>query len=168
MYFFTSDEHFGHTNIIKYCNRPFLSAEDMNSEIIQRFNTMVGRDDVTIHAGDFCWGSKEQAIYFIKQLNGSHVFLKGCHDHWLPKSAKYIWRKTIEGQLVVVCHYNMRTWQASHYNSWMLYGHSHGRLDPVGKQWDIGVDNNNFHPVSWEQVKKIMESRPDNFNYVGK
>lgn len=168
MYYFTADEHFNHTNIIKYCNRPFSSVEEMNNEIIRRFNSVVGVNDITIHAGDFCWGNKGVAINFTKQLAGNHIFLKGCHDHWLPDSVKYIWRKKIDGQFVVVCHYAMRTWWTSHYNSWQLYGHSHGRLDPVGKQWDIGVDNNSFYPVSWDQIKMIMKDRPDNFNYVGR
>ena len=49
---------------------------------------------------------------------------------------------------IVVCHYAMRVWPRSHYNSWMLYGHSHGKLAPQRKQWDIGIDNNNFYPIS--------------------
>jgi calcineurin-like phosphoesterase family protein len=62
----------------------------------------------------------------------------------------------------------MRVWPRSHYNSWQLYGHSHGRLEPVGKQWDVGVDNNNFYPVSFDQLVEIMKNRPDNFNLVKK
>jgi calcineurin-like phosphoesterase family protein len=60
----------------------------------------------------------------------------------------------------------MRTWHRSHYNAWLLYGHSHGRLPPIGKSWDVGVDNNNFTPISFEQVKDIMKARPDNPNLV--
>ena len=166
MYFFTADEHFDHENIITYCMRPFSNIKEMNETIIERFNSLVGHNDITIHAGDFCLGTKENASSFIQQLNGNHVFLKGSHDHWLPNSSKYIWIKSIENHLVVVCHYAMLTWQQSHYNSWQLFGHSHNKLNPVGKQWDIGVDNNNFYPLSFEQIKKIMQNRPNNFNYV--
>jgi calcineurin-like phosphoesterase family protein len=60
----------------------------------------------------------------------------------------------------------MRTWARSHYNSWQLYGHSHGKLEPIGKQWDIGVDNNNYYPVSFDQITEIMKTRPDNPNLI--
>jgi hypothetical protein len=57
-------------------------------------------------------------------LNGTNIFLKGSHDYWL-KGTKFheIWEGRIEKQYVVVCHYAMRTWARSHYNSWQLYGH---------------------------------------------
>ena len=48
----------------------------------------------------------------------------------------------------------------------IIVGNSHGRLDPIGKSWDIGVDNNNFYPISFDKVSKIMEDRPDNPNLV--
>lgn len=167
MYWFTADEHYLHANIIKYCNRPFANVEEMNAEIIKRHNSIVQINDVTIHAGDFCW-KKLHAKNFIKQLNGNHIFLRGSHDRWLPNNAKYLWENRIENQFIVVCHYAMRVWPRSHYNSWQLYGHSHGRLNSTGKQWDIGVDNNDFYPLSFEQIKKIMLYRPNNFNFVRK
>jgi len=49
-----------------------------------------------------------------------------------------------------------------------LHGHSHGGLNPIGKQYDIGVDNNNFYPISYEQLRIIMKDKPDNFNYIKK
>lgn len=167
MYFFTADEHYGHKKIIQYCNRPFNSIEEMDQEIIKRHNSVVGRSDVVIHAGDFCWANKKtKAMEYIEKLNGNHVFLKGSHDHWISDSTKYVWRKTIEGQFVMVCHYCMRTWERSHYNSWMLFGHSHGRLEPIGKQHDIGVDNNDFYPISFKELKEIMDKKPDNFEEI--
>ena len=168
MYWFTADEHYGHKNIIKYCDRPFHTIKEMDDVIISNFNSVVGKNDTTIHAGDFCWCNNiKDASEYIKRLHGNHVFIKGSHDHWMPNSAKYIWRKTIEGQFIMVCHYAMRTWERSHYNSWQLFGHSHGRLEPVGKQHDIGVDNNDFEPVSFEELRLIMDNcREDNPNLV--
>jgi calcineurin-like phosphoesterase family protein len=52
-FFFTADEHYGHANIIIYCNRPFTSVDEMDAEIIRRHNEMIGPKDVVIHAGDF-------------------------------------------------------------------------------------------------------------------
>lgn len=167
MYFFTADQHFGHKNIIKYTNRPFLSVKEMDNEIIKRFNDVVSNNDITIHAGDFTLANKKLAGEYISRLNGKHVFLMGSHDRWLKSShVSYMWENTIYGQPLTVCHYAMRTWHRSHYNSWQLYGHSHGKLEPIGKQWDIGVDNNNFYPLSFEQICDIMNKRPDNLNLI--
>lgn len=164
MYFFTADEHYSHKNIIIHCDRPFESAEEMDSVLIENHNSIVKPGDTVIHGGDFCFTSKQDiAESYLKQLNGNHIVLRGSHDYWL-KDGHEIWEKKIEDEHVVVCHYAMRVWPRSHFNSWQLYGHSHGRLDPVGKQWDVGVDNNNYHPVSFEELKKIMSESPDNPN----
>jgi len=170
VYWFTADEHYGHTKVIKYSNRPFKNIKDMNENIINNFNSVVGKQDITIHAGDFCWLNKAEDVYrqYVSNLNGNHVLLIGSHDHWQPASAKYIWRKRIEGQLVVVCHYAMLTWECSHYGSWQLFGHSHGRLVLDSKQYDIGVDNNKYYPISFEQIKEIMTRKSDNYNYLEK
>ena len=65
-YFFTADEHYGHANIIKYCNRPFASADEMDTKIIQCHNEIVGSKDVVIHAGDFTLSKKPFAENYIK------------------------------------------------------------------------------------------------------
>lgn len=166
MYFFTSDQHYGHKNIIKHCNRPYEDVEEMNQDLIKRHNSVVGVNDTVIHGGDFCFhGRSGDAGKIIGQLNGNHTFVRGNHDSWLPKSAIKMWSKRIEGQYIVVCHYALRVWNRSRYNSWQLHGHSHGELKPIGKQWDVGVDNNDYFPVSFEQMKLIMRNRPNNFDY---
>jgi len=168
MYWFTSDEHYGHAKILQYCNRPFSSIEEHDQELIDSFNSQVSKQDITIHAGDFCWCNnyKDAHTYYISKLNGTHIFLMGSHDHWLPDSTKYIYRKRFDGQLIVVCHYSMRVWEGSHYNSWHLYGHSHQYLESFGKSFDIGVDGNYFYPYSLDDIKRIMSTKPDNFNLV--
>jgi len=170
MYFFTADEHYGHANVLKYNDRPFKNIKEMDEGLIRRFNEKVTPQDITIHAGDFCWLNNKKDIYktYLNHLNGNHVLLIGSHDHWIPDSGKYIWRKRIEGQLIIVCHYAMLIWECSHYDSWQLFGHSHGRLQLEGKQHDIGVDNNNYYPVSFKQIKDIMATKKDNWNYLTK
>lgn len=168
LYFFTADEHYNHAKIIVYCDRPFNSVEDMNTEMIKRHNEMVKDDDITIHAGDFALCSKKEAYKIINQLNGKHIFLKGSHDRWINRNSHTVFNLTIEGQPITICHYAMRVWHRSHYNSWQLYGHSHGNLESEGKQLDIGVDTNNFYPYSFTQIQSIMEDKPDNFNLIRK
>jgi len=173
MFFYTADEHFGHRNIIQYCDRPFSSVEEMDREIIRRHNEVVKDGDTVIHAGDLGLASSIPRVYkdYISKLNGKHIFLRGSHDAWMKRGngKSYfheIFERKVNGTVIVVCHYAMRTWAASHYNSIHLYGHSHGKLDPIGKSWDIGVDNNDFYPISEERIFQIMEERPDNPNLI--
>lgn len=150
-YFFTSDEHYGHINIIKYCNRPFSNVDEMDNEIIRCFNSVVSKDDITIHAGDFTLKNKREAENYIRRLGGEHIFLKGSHDYW-NKNLPSVWEKEIDGAYIVVCHYAMRVWARSHYGSLMFYGHSHGNLKPLENQWDLGVDNNDFYPMTLKDL----------------
>jgi calcineurin-like phosphoesterase family protein len=156
-YFFTADEHFSHKNIIKYCNRPFQSIEEMNEEIIKRHNEIVSENDVVIHAGDFTLLGPTQYELFSNKLNGTKIYLNGSHDRRLKQNQ--IWERMIDGKYVVVCHYAMLAWPRSHYGSWQLFGHSHGMLKNYNrdKQYDIGVDNNNFYPVSFDKLKEILK-----------
>lgn len=80
----------GHANIIKYCDRPFQSLEDMDNTIIKNHNTRVKEGDLVYHIGDFCFknspggkigeGTTTKAEYYQKQFNGNFIFLKGNHD----------------------------------------------------------------------------------------
>jgi calcineurin-like phosphoesterase family protein len=157
----------GHRNILTYCKRPFSSIEENDEEIIKRHNELVKPGDITIHGGDFSLIESPAIVYkkYVSRLNGTHIFLEGSHDRWLDKKARQIWCKNFGEIYLVVCHYAFRVWPRSHYNSCQLYGHSHGNLEPVGKQHDMTVDNNNFYPLSLDIVIEIMKSKPDNFNF---
>ena len=76
-----SDTHFNHANIIKYCSRPFESIEQMNEELIKRWNNTVAKDDIVYHLGDFAFGSKEQLKEILGRLNGRVRLVMGNHDH---------------------------------------------------------------------------------------
>ena|ERR1035437_7524737 len=172
-YFFTADEHYSHSNIIKYCDRPFATVEEMNEEIIKRHNEVVGPEDVVVHVGDFTLRKNQSEVErLIARLNGKPIFIVGSHDYWMLENKyntyKEIWEEDIEGQHIVACHYAMRVWPLSHYNSWQLYGHSHGKLEGVGKSMDVGVDTHEYYPYSFEEIKKIMSTKEDNFNLIKK
>jgi calcineurin-like phosphoesterase family protein len=97
--FFTSDTHFGHANIIRYCKRPYCQVEDFDSEgqwknkyikrtraremdadMISRWNAVVGKNDLVYHLGDFCQGSSQEAFQYLRHLNGHIKFIYGNHD----------------------------------------------------------------------------------------
>lgn len=186
MFFFTADEHYGHHNILKYCQRPFVDAQEMNREIIIKHNEVVQSGDTVVHIGDFTLGSLESALGYIRQLKGHHIFLPGSHDKWMGTNTReteaaqaaiqglghvlfpsHLWTRVFNGGICLnVCHYALRTWPKSHYNSWHLYGHSHGNLPGVGKSFDAGVDGNNFYPWSLKVITEVMEGLPDNPGFL--
>ncbi|NMC04436.1 MAG: metallophosphoesterase [Candidatus Lokiarchaeota archaeon] len=174
MIWFTADFHLGHANIIKYCKRPFATVDEMDKKILDNLAKLVHDGDTLYFLGDLSF-KKERAFYFLKLLgNAKLVFIPGNHDSpevlqvfadmgLLGRPLEDI---SIDGHSITLCHYAMRVWNASHYNSWQLYGHSHARLSPAGKQHDVGVDNNDFKPISMDQLIAIMRARPDNENFV--
>lgn len=171
MIWFTSDTHFNHRNIIKYCNRPFVSVEEMNEKIINNFNSLVGTKDTVFHLGDFCIQHRlDEWMYFLQRLNGRIHLIKGNHDSKkiLKKlddvkelHNKLIWIKDfyyINRLNIALMHYSMRIWPKSHHGSIHLFGHSHGTLQlPEGiKSMDVGVDTNNFYPYSYDEIKEKL------------
>ena len=84
--FLTSDQHFGHRNIIAYSNRPFKDTDHMREELVSRFNAKVGPNDLTWHLGDFSMHPRELDV--LKRLNGQHHLICGNHDHCHPVQCK--------------------------------------------------------------------------------
>jgi len=171
---FTSDQHFCHAKSIIFGNRPFKDVTEMNEGLIKNHNECVNPRDTVYMLGDFGFGNIEELRKIRYRLNGKIHYILGNHDFknhldrfggWFSSMGV---RKeiNINKQHIVLDHYSMRVWNRSHYNSWMLYGHSHGKLQGQGKSFDIGVDTWEYKPVSFEQVQEKMKTLPDNFNLV--
>lgn len=165
-YFLTSDEHYFHVNIIQYASRPFKTVEEMNKKLIENNNLLVGKDDIVIHAGDFSFAPKTKTLEVIRQLKGNHIFLEGSHDSTWSKgiTLQQIWKKKIEDDYIVVCHYAMRMWPKSHYGSYLAYGHSHGLLPGIGRSMDVGVDCWNYYPVPLGMFIEKLKDKPFTFD----
>ena len=96
--FFTSDEHYGHFNILQYDARPFTDLREMEETMVERHNSIVGEDDVTYHLGDFSW-RPDQMKFILDKLNGRHILITGNHDrcsHVKPKGKEKWTRYYIE------------------------------------------------------------------------
>lgn len=78
--FYTSDTHWNHRNIIKYCERPFVDIDEMNEGLIKTWNETVGPQDIVYHGGDFALGNKKHIAGIRKRLNGRIILVKGNHD----------------------------------------------------------------------------------------
>jgi len=151
MIWFTADTHFGHRNIIKYCSRPFKDVDEMDNEMIKRWNACVQPNDTIYHLGDFCL-KKRLVTNYLTLLHGKIIRLRGSHDEGdLP----YMIELSMPEAHVTLCHYRMMEWPMSYHGTWHLYGHSHGRLSHLDDGFckDVGVDTNNFYPYSWAQLR---------------
>lgn len=175
--FFTSDTHFFHNNIIKYCDRPFTTAEEMNEFMIEEWNKVVPKDGVVFHLGDVSLTANPKELYDVLQrLNGEIYLIIGNHENDALGKVynKQIWRGiydiaeifikdpeiTYGEQHIVMCHYPMVVWNGSHRGSWQLFGHVHGGLSNKGvinhpaSAMDVGVDCHNYRPISYQEVKE--------------
>ena len=173
--FFTSDLHFDHKNIMKYCpwSRGHLKDKhEMNQAIIDNWNSVVGVNDYVYCLGDlgFCNASKLKE--HLGQLNGSIHVILGNHDNQINESfinEGYIdsyqdaLELVINSQRIILYHYGQRVWNHQGRHAWHFYGHSHGSLPGIGKSMDVGLDSRDldsgFKPFSFEQVKALMDAR---------
>lgn len=136
--FYISDTHFGHAHIIRYDNRPFMNATEMEEAIIERWNEVVSDKDTVYILGDFSWYKEEQTLGILNRLSGKKVLVKGNHDRISPKVAKkfvkvcdYLEIKD-NGRKVVMSHYPMPFWNGQFRDSVHLYGHVHN-----SHQWNV-------------------------------
>jgi calcineurin-like phosphoesterase family protein len=171
---FSADYHIGHANIIKYANRPYEAVEEMDEDIMEKFDNYVEKGDIVFFLGDIAFGEDYARRVLALMLHKAEVhFILGNHDkryiktiESLATSVNTLLDIEIDGHPITLCHYAMRLWNKSHFDAYQLFGHSHGLLQPHGKQYDVGVDNNKYMPVSYETVKDILKNRPHNENFI--
>ena len=175
---FTSDHHFGHGNIVKYCGRPWATTKGpdifgMNTAMISRWNGRVQPGDTVYHLGDFAWGQGTM-LEVVKELNGEIHLIRGNHDkrmgkhverhfHWVGdyKEINVEDEEMDTRQKIVLFHYPIESWNARHHGSWHLHGHVHGtkhvrKVNKVPGRLDVGVDAHDFYPISYDEVKTIF------------
>lgn len=179
---FTSDTHFSHNNIIRYCNRPFSNILAMNEYLISNWNKVVKENDIVFHLGDFGFDSIENLRNIRHKLNGTIYLIRGNHD-WktINKHNENIFDGVfqqltiqVDGQKIYLNHYPYLCYSGSNRTDkmsvWQLFGHVHSKDSMTGMdknrlsmlfptQYDVGVDNNEYKPVSFLEVKQIISFR---------
>ena len=184
--FFTSDTHFGHKHILEFCHRPFKSIEEHDKILIDNWNSVIGPDDTVFHLGDFGFGGYPFWASIRAQLNGHIILVIGNHD-WknLTANSRLLFdecvsqaRILIGNREVYLNHFPYLCF--SHQNpknenySIQLFGHVHSGPLSDGSdisrleycfptQYDVGVDNNNFKPISWLEVKEKIDANIDEY-----
>jgi len=150
--FFTSDTHFGDHRVLNLYPRPFRSAAEMDAGLVERWNAAVGPKDVVWHLGDFARTTRV-AEAILPRLSGVKHLVLGNNDP--PEVAGLGWASVapyaeieVDGVALVLCHYPFRSWNGMARGSLNLHGHSHGRLKPLRRQFDVGVDARDMRPVT--------------------
>ncbi|GBU27251.1 hypothetical protein R84B8_00780 [Treponema sp. R8-4-B8] len=186
MIYFTADNHFCHNNIILSCLRPFKDVDEMNNEMIHRWNNVVKKNDEIYILGDFMYkGKGKDANEILSKLNGRKYLIKGNHEKYLNEkefnSDAFEWIKDYyvlkyEGLKIVLFHFPMLSWDGSYHGSIHLYGHVHNsgikypdfgeKLKLLGyRAINIGVDVNDFYPVSIKEIiNRVNSQKRDNKN----
>ena len=186
---FTSDTHFGHTNIAgpkvsswKGGYRNFNSVQEMNDTLIKNINNVVGEDDILYHLGDWSFGGVHNIYYFRKSIICKNIHLiLGNHDqHIKDKEIKFldssfnpmdlftsvqdVFTGKIGSREFHLSHYSHQVWPASHKGVIHLFGHSHNSLKGIGRSMDVGVDTHKeFRPYHINEIFKIMDKIPVKF-----
>lgn len=190
MRWFTADLHFGHANVIRYCDRPFAGVDEMNEELIRRWNARVAPDDEVWVLGDFALGPIADGLACGRRLNGRKTLVVGNHDRMFAarretERRRWVDRYTREaGFDQVVGNTSARVGdvsvQVSHFpyegdshdadrfdharpaddGRWLLHGHVHEKWKVNGRQINVGVDVWDFAPVAEPELERLIRGRP--------
>ena len=166
MIYYTSDLHLGHTNVIKLCDRPFSSIEEMDETLIANWNAKVHNDDTVYILGDLVW-QKCDPIPYLSQLKGKKHLIVGNHDKWAARedaaacfeSIQPYAELSLDCHPVTLCHYPMMTFNHC-MRAYMLHGHIHGNtnadywpyLQSHDRILNASVEVNNYEPVTFDEL----------------
>ena len=150
----------------------------MNEELIARWNSVVHRDGIVFHLGDFCFGKPDKWNHILDRLKGRIYLVLGNHDagHISEEVAErfeavaFQMRLNVNGQKIYLNHFPFLSYSGDNHGTWQLFGHIHSNLHNYNiidehrlavlqlTQYDVGVDNNNFTPISFRQVEEIIKN----------
>ena len=160
---FTSDSHYGDPRVMRIDRRPYPNLDAHDAALIARWNAAVSPEDEVWHLGDVAFARPPERVgAILAQLAGTKHLVIGNNDGpatladpaWA--SVQHYAEMECEGTALVLCHYPFRTWNRMGRGVVNLHGHSHGRLKPIPRQFDVGVDVFDGHPVS---LARILASR---------
>lgn len=152
----------------------------MNQSLIDNWNEVVKEEDLIFILGDFCFDQKSQWVKFLKQLKGKKYLIQGNHDR--PQAIPHemlemvcdmlhLWiydENTDKYDQFFLCHYPILSYPGMFRGCNQLFGHCHSREHNTGadagflqhliRSYDVGVDGNNFTPVSIQRIREIFKN----------
>ena len=181
--FYIADWHYNHANCIAFDNRPFKNVQEMNDELIKRWNSVVSENDTVYILGDMFWCNCKDALPVLDQLHGSKVLIKGNHDRVNGQVRNHFENITSYDEIVlngnkhiVLCHFPVLFFNRHRYGSYMLYGHVHNSSDWIKVEsyreeleaegisfnaYNVGTMVQNYEPVTIEEIIKNYERQKE-------
>lgn len=181
MIFFTSDLHLSHCKNFIYEARGFKTIEEMNEEIVKRWNQIVSKDDIVYNLGDVFLGTDIQTnLDILKQLNGHIHYAIGNHDgdkkieaiKQLPNTAdvQFGYRLKHKKTIFLCTHYPTVVGNMTFDNIWNLHGHTHQKdsFSNILYCYHVGVDSQNCYPVGVEQIFEDIKKEKEAYRNMSK
>ncbi|WP_298260877.1 metallophosphoesterase [uncultured Litoreibacter sp.] len=171
---YTADTHFGHENIMRFCNRPFVSASQMDAAMLENMWKVVGPEDQLWILGDFAFGSRAKDSAYVAQIfnqlpGAERHLVVGNHDHkptlelpWDSVSQFAELRDGPQNQLNTLCHYPMITWNHARRGALQLFGHVHNNWRGSRNSVNVGVDVWDFMPITFADIARRAKKLPPN------
>lgn len=164
--FLTGCTHFGHENIIRMAARPFANAEEMDHQMVMRWNARVSPRDEVYHLGDFAMRARDERVEEIfNSLNGRMHLIHGNHDkpgvkthsRWLS-SQSYLWDHRLGPKGMVLFHYPIEEWEGWWHDSWHVHAHTHqsrrqGAI-AMRRRVNVSVEAWDYAPAPLDEVLK--------------
>jgi calcineurin-like phosphoesterase family protein len=184
----TSDLHLGHENIIRYCDRPFADVDEMDAELVRRWNERVAPDDDVWVLGDVALGPIHSSLRKVAELAGTKRLVSGNHDRCWPGNRK--WERWVDeyceagfveivteaeidlggGVVLPACHFPFHgdshdedrfvRYRPVDRGGWLLHGHVHEKWKVDGRQINVGTDVWDYAPVSAADIRSLVEAGP--------
>jgi calcineurin-like phosphoesterase family protein len=161
-----SDLHLGHTNIIKYCQRPWSTVEEMNAAIIDAINSTVDKDDYMYDGGDFCMGGEKEVINYLNRIRcKNHFLVMGNHDRFTPQKYVALGFKWASRHPIIIDEFYI----LSHKRQFLtgasmpyanIFGHEHNSTPFMSPEapWyaNVSIENIGYKPILLDEVKEKM------------
>lgn len=171
---FYSDPHFGHRAIIEYCCRPFRNVDEMNEELVRRYNEAVTDDSLVLWCGDVSFMKPDATEAILSRLRGRKAIVIGNHDRsaawYIDRGFEFAKREisfTMGGQRFRACHFPEMGHTADRrgknrpvlrQGEWLIHGHTHSGTKLSGRHVHVGVDAWEYAPASARQIIELVEA----------
>ncbi|BBI31904.1 metallophosphoesterase [Cohnella abietis] len=156
--FFISDHHFGHKNIIDFESRPFKEVDEMTTEMIAKWNSVVGENDKVFHLGDFSFLNKEKTKAIVDKLNGYKILILGNHDRGRSRSWWLdVGFNEVSEYPIIYNNFFFLSHEPMYMNKHMpfvnVHGHIHGQKYEGKNYFNVCVEHWDYTPLTFEQIR---------------
>ena len=167
-----SDTHFDHTNIIRYCSRPFKSVDEMNEVLLRNWRAAVAEGDIVYFLGDLTFGRESRGPrWWAKQLSGRIVWIRGSHDRGVrPTSIIDGIERVVLSEVISCGGFDFKlihdTFDMNGWCGWVIHGHNHDNRPFIDNRFghrrvNVSVEVIDYKPISLHTIVHSLMCLPD-------